>query len=292
MSCPAGERRYHRPVPEITVPRTDSWTHVSAENGRQYRVTLSLPAGTGEGPRPLLVMLDGETMILTATEFVRTQNATMPGLITPVALLSVMADTAPGLDYVAARFRDFTPVAWTLPDPFAADNALAKEGTGGADAFVRTIVDGIIPEAATRTELDPGRAGVCGWSLSGLFAAHAWAGRPDVFSDLVAISPSLWWDDASMLGRRLAPRPAGHRAVITAGEHEEGDPSRVWPRAFAVAEQREAAAMVSNAARFAGIAREAGAETHLAVLRDEHHMTLVPASISRALVLLHGSHHA
>lgn len=277
---------------EVTLPRTERWIHSSRANGASYRLTLSLPHGGGNGPLPLLVLLDGETMILTATEFVRAQNATMPGLISPVALLSVMADTAPGLDYVAARFRDFTPVAWTLPGPFAADNALASLGTGGADALVATIVDEIIPGLAAHAAVATSRTGVCGWSLSGLFAAHAWATRPDAFSDLVAISPSLWWDGASMLGRPLAPRPAGHRAVITAGEHEEGDVSRVWPRMFANAEQRTMAAMVSNAVRFAGLTREAGAETHLAVLRDEHHMTLVPASISRALVRLHGSHHS
>lgn len=276
---------------EVTVPRTERWIHTSRANGAAYRLTLSLPAGTGNKPVPLLVLLDGETMILTATEFVRAQNATMPGLISPVALLSVMADTAPGPEYVAARFRDFTPVEWTLTGPFAADNAMAPLGTGGADALVATIVDEIIPALAPHVTVDAPHSGVCGWSLSGLFAAHAWVSRPDVFSDLVAISPSLWWDGASMLAHPLAQRPAGHRAVITAGEHEEGDVNRVWPRLFANAEQRAMAAMVSNASRFAGMTRRAGAETHLAVLRDEHHMTLVPASISRALVHLHGSHH-
>ena len=280
---------YHRPMAEISVPRTDRWTHRSELNGAQYRMTLSLPHRGGGGALPLVVLLDGETMILTATEFVRAQNATMPGLVAPVAFLSVMADTAPGLDYVAARFRDFTPAPWTLPGPFAGDNALAALGTGGADGFLDTIINGIIPEAAQRVDIDMSRLGVCGWSLSGLFAAHAWVSRPDVFSDLVAISPSLWWNDASMLSRPISARPAGHRAVVTAGEHEEGDVSRVWPAAFANAEQRVVAAMVSNAARFGGLARAAGAQTHTVVFRDEHHMTLVPASLARAIVLLHGA---
>ena len=280
---------YHRPMAEISVPRTDRWIHRSEVTGAQYRVTLSLPHRGDGAAVPVLVLLDGETMILTATEFVRAQNATMPGLVAPVAFLSVMADTAPGLDYVAARFRDFTPDPWTLPGPFAGDNAVAALGTGGADGFLHTIIDGILPEAAARAEIDRSRSGVCGWSLSGLFAAHAWVSRPDVFHDLVAISPSLWWNDASMLSRPIPTRPAGHRAVVTAGEHEEGDVSRVWPAAFANAEQRVVAAMVSNAARFGGLARAAGAQTHTVVFRDEHHMTLVPASLARAIVLLHGA---
>jgi hypothetical protein len=47
-------------------------------------------------------------------------------------------------------------------------------------------------------------------------------------------------------------------------------------------------AMVRNAERFGARVADSGATTHVAVLADEHHATLVPASIARALVRLYG----
>lgn len=280
---------------EVTVPNSQHWTHESTVSGAGYRVTLTTPLFPAEGPVPLLVMLDGDTMLLTATETARTISVSTMGALGPVAFVGIMRDVPLGLEYMSTRFRDFTPREWDLPGPFAGDVGVINHGTGGADELLATIVDGIIPEVRSRINVDSSRTGVCGWSLSGLFAAHAWLSRPDVFADLVAISPSLWWDDASILSRPLDPRPAGHRAVVTAGEHEEGDISRVWPQSYfnignrdTIAAQREFAAMRSNAETFGAMAATAGADTLTAVLQGEHHVSLVPASIAKALLHLYG----
>lgn len=273
---------------ELTIPGSERWMLDSTAVGGRYRLTLVHPRPRVEGPVPLLILLDGETMVLTATEFLRTMSAMANGILRPVALLAVMAEAESGPGYVATRFRDFTPQAWTLPGPFAVDMPLASLGTGGADRLVAAMVDEMLPQVRARLSIDDARIGVCGWSLSGLCAAHAWLSRSDIFSDLVAISPSLWWHDAVIVDVPMAPRPSSHRAVITAGQHEEGDPDLVWPRIFVNQAQREIAAMVRNAERFGARVADSGATTHLAVLADEHHATLVPASIARALVHLYG----
>ena len=273
---------------EIRVARSDHWVHTSATSGERYRVTLTLPLFPTTEPVPVLFVLDGDTMILTATETARSITVSTMGALGPVAMVGIMADVPLGLDYVAARFRDFTPVQWTLHGPFADDNAMASRGTGGADAFIATIVEGILPQVRERVDVDASRTGIGGWSLSGLCAAWAWRQRPDVFSDLVAVSPSLWWNDASILHDGLPTRPPGHRAVITAGEHEEGDLQHVWPQKFANATQREMAAMVRNAVAFGAMARAAGADTLCSVIPGEHHITLPAATLARALVHLYG----
>lgn len=280
---------------EVTVANSQHWTHVSAVSGTRYRVALTTPLFPADGPVPLLVMLDGDTMLLTATETARTISVSTMGALGPVALLGIMRDVPLGLEYMSTRFLDFTPREWNLPGPFAGDVGVINHGTGGADELLATIIDGILPEVGSRIDVDRSRTGVCGWSLSGLFAAHAWVTRPDVFADLVAISPSLWWDDASILSKPLEPRPSGHRAVVTAGEHEEGDISRVWPQSYfnignrdTIAARREFAAMRSNAETFGAMAAAAGADTLTAVLQGEHHVTLVPASIAKALLHLYG----
>jgi predicted alpha/beta superfamily hydrolase len=256
---------------------------------------LTLPLIPVDGPVPLLVILDGDTMIHTATETARTITVSTMGALGQAAFVGIMRDVPLGLEYMSTRFEDFTPTEWTLPGPFAADNATVQHGTGRAGALLDTIIDGILPQVSRIVQVDENRTGVCGWSLSGLFAAHAWMTRPDVFSDLVAISPSLWWDDASILASPFSPRPRPAKVLVTAGQHEEGDISRVWPQGYfnvgnrdTIAQQRELAAMVRNARTFGAMASAAGADTRTVVFDDEHHVTLVPASISRALIHLYG----
>lgn len=279
----------------LEVPNSDRWIHHSSEVGAPFRVSLTLPLLPVTGPVPLVVMLDGDTMVLTATETARTISISTMGALGPVAFVGIMRDVPLGLEYMSTRFRDFTPREWDLPEPFAADIGVINHGMGGADDLLSTIINGVIPAVRERIDVDVSRLAVCGWSLSGLFAAHAWVTRPDVFSDLVAISPSLWWDDAALLQTPLAPRPPGHRAVITAGELEEGDLERVWPQSYfsvgnrdTIAAQRRTAAMVRNAERFGEMVSAAGAETHVHILEGEHHVSLVPASLSRALLHLYG----
>lgn len=273
---------------DLRVANSETWSHVSIANGAGYRITLTLPMRPTVEPVPLLVVLDGDTMILTATETARQITVSTMGSLGPVAMVGIMADEPMGLEYVAARFRDFTPVEWNLHGPFEDDNALASKGTGMALEFVDMIIDEIVPQVRDRINVNDERIGICGWSLSGLCAAWAWRERPDVFVDVVAISPSLWWSDASMVREPLPPRPAGHRAVITAGEHEEGDLSLMWPQLFANGPQREMAAMVHHVVAFGEKTRAAGADTMCAVLPGEHHITLAPAGLTRALVHLYG----
>lgn len=257
----------------FTVPGTDTWME------GDLRVVLSTPLGAA-GPVPLLVLLDGQTMFLTATEYSRTVHSVTMGALPPVAVLGVWRDSAHPLDYIASRFRDFTPYEWVLPEPFAVDNALATKGTGGAGAFLDLLIDRVLPAARDRVEVSDVSIG--GWSLSGLFAAWAWRERPDVFTHLVAISPSLWWSDGQMLTEPIARR-AGTKALVTAGEREEGDMSLVWPQIFANAAQRHSAGMVRNAVVFGAMCEAAGVDTQTVVFADEHHVTLAPASVARAM---------
>ncbi|MEY4391800.1 MAG: hypothetical protein RLZZ544_509, partial [Actinomycetota bacterium] len=53
---------------ELRVANSETWTHSSTANGERYRVTLTTPMVPTKDPVPLLVVLDGDTMILTATE--------------------------------------------------------------------------------------------------------------------------------------------------------------------------------------------------------------------------------
>lgn len=257
----------------FVLPHSDTWMD------GDLHVALSTPQ-RGDGPVPLLLLLDGQSLFLTATEFCRTTSLVTMGALPPIAVAAVWRASADPFEYMSTRFRDFTPYEWVLPEPFADDNAMVRHGTGRADEFVELLVDRVLPAVRTRAEI--GDVAIGGWSLSGLFAAWAWRERPEEFAHLIAISPSLWWADGRILDEPLPQRPDA-RVHISAGEREEGDMALVWPRRFAHAEQRHAAGMVRNAITFGQRCVAAGVATDTVVFPDEHHVTLAPASLARGI---------
>ena len=73
--------------------------------------------------------------------------------------------------------------------------AVFKRGepfTGGADSYLRLLVETILPEAENNLPAPPAWRGIVGYSLAGLFALYA-AYRTDRFSRVGCISGSLWF---------------------------------------------------------------------------------------------------
>lgn len=275
----------------VVLPASETWTILPDGDSRGIRVSLALPAGQPAGSVPLLVLLDGDTMFLTATEFARTVNLVTMGTFPPVAIVGLMRDEPDHGRYFASRFRDFTHVQWRLTGPFEMDNAMASMGTGGADKFLSAIENDVLPEVRQRllgSGVSISECAIGGWSLSGLFACWAWLTRPDLFPHLLSISPSLWWDHASIIESPFGDRSPGQRVFVCAGEHEEGDLDKVYPQLFANGEQRDMAAMVRNAGTFARLAAHAGANVDHATVEGEHHVTVQSAALARGLRHLFG----
>ena len=122
-------RRLGRGQPERgpTFDRVGTVTFVSepfvlpaSEYWRQgdLHVALARPM-SATGPVPLVVLLDGHTMFLSAAEFARTVSLVTMGTLPPLAVLGVWRDAADPLEYMSTRFRDYTPYEWVLPGPFA-----------------------------------------------------------------------------------------------------------------------------------------------------------------------------
>ena len=100
----------------------------------------------------------------------------------------------------AAGYPPFTLVAisdldWNHDMAPWASPAAFKKGTpftGGADDYLRLLVDEIIPEAEKDLATPPAWRGIAGYSLAGLFALYA-IYRTDVFSRVGCMSGSLWF---------------------------------------------------------------------------------------------------
>lgn len=132
------------------------------------------------------------------------------------------------------RKRDFTH-----PTSIAKDKAEFPT-TGGSPAFLRFLAEEAMPAVDARYRTEPRRM-LIGQSLGGLFATEVLMERPDLFTDYLIVSPSLWWDDGAVLRRDAR--------FIT-------DPSLAPARLF-VAVGREQRVMVKGARRLAGLVRRA-----------------------------------
>ena len=79
-------------------------------------------------------------------------------------------------------------VPWDSPPAFKG----AEPCTGGADDYLRLLIDEIIPTAEKEIDGTPRWRGGAGYSLAGLFALYA-VYQTDRFSRMGSISGSLWF---------------------------------------------------------------------------------------------------
>lgn len=82
--------------------------------------------------------------------------------------------------------HDMAP--WNSPAAFMNGESF----TGGADDYLRLLVEEIIPRAEKELPGPPAWRGIAGYSLAGLFALYA-IYRTDVFSRVGCMSGSLWF---------------------------------------------------------------------------------------------------
>ena len=87
-----------------------------------------------------------------------------------------------GLDWNHDMAPWDSPAAFKKGEPF----------TGGADGYLRLLVEEIIPEAEKELPEPPAWRGIAGYSLAGLFALYA-IYQTDVFSRVGCTSGSLWF---------------------------------------------------------------------------------------------------
>ena len=82
--------------------------------------------------------------------------------------------------------HDMTP--WYCPPV----SPKAAPCTGGADEYLKLLLDDIIPECLKRVNGTPSHISIAGYSLAGLFALYALY-QTDVFERAASVSGSLWF---------------------------------------------------------------------------------------------------
>ena len=139
---------------------------------------------------PVLYLLDAERFFAAASATVKfmSQLGTIPETIIV------------GIPSTAQRARDMTPTH-SLKGPNG-ELTQRRATSGGADAFLSSLQKELLPRIEAKYRTMPYRV-LAGQSLSGLFALHAFIQDPASFHAIIAMDPSLWWDDR-LLARRAA----------------------------------------------------------------------------------------
>ncbi len=207
-----------------TLPRSKVVRLHSEINDVEYALYVRTPPAYVEGADryPVIVTLDADysfAACATHLEHMAARRRQAPeAILVSVAYAGAHADPRA---YRLNRTRDYTPV-------FIADGGYGPEYqrlSGGAPAFLRCLVEEILPLVERRWRADPGDRTLVGHSFGGLFAGWTLQTRPDSFNRYLLISPSLWYADdllprTEALGRVVKPRRPT-RVYLAVGDQEE-----------------------------------------------------------------------
>jgi hypothetical protein len=179
------------------LPGTEVVPLQSAINGVRYELRVKLPAGYARGTKryPLLVTLDADYQFaIVANQAARlASHDQAPELL--VVSIGYSGDPEDLGAYRLNRTRDYTP---THVDDGGYGREFQKL-SGGGPAFARVIAEEILPVVQERYRVDAGDRLFVGHSFGGLFGAFLLTRHPELFNRYILVSPSLWYDDKTML---------------------------------------------------------------------------------------------
>jgi predicted alpha/beta superfamily hydrolase len=202
-------------APDVRLIR--DFASAALDNRRTVAVYLPPGYDASRERYPVLYMQDGQNLFDPAAAF----DGVAWGVGRAAQELILSGQARPFIVVApyntSARTAEYTPV----PDP--------EDGGGKGELYARFLIDELKPyvDAAYRTRPGPEDTAVAGSSLGGLIALHLALTRPDVFSRVAALSPSLWWSDRELTRRVAAsgplPRP---KMWVDMGTREGANPAK------------------------------------------------------------------
>lgn len=290
------------PTADARIP-SFSVQDLESVDGLTYRIIVAPPAGPPpEAGYPVIYVMDGNAWTPMISEIIRTnlefgtQSRVEPAIVVGIGY------PIDGTFDMVRRDLDLT-TATTVP----ADTGGSK--VGGYEATIRFIEQRVKPIVEKRFPIDVKRQTLAGHSLGGLFALRTLIDHPDWYQTYLALSPSIWWSDATLLkeasalasdGRQRSARvyigvgqleqywtPA-YRAVVAAQLRARlaADPSALGDKSLedSLAEfENNTARMVDNARTLAKFLSDKGLDVRFDLFPDEDHFSSVPSQLGRAI---------
>jgi uncharacterized protein len=262
-----------------TIDGAQRYTLTAKKTQRRYLVDV-LPIDSIVKPvpanyrRPVIYVLDGNSLFPLVSHVAKAIglfSSQVPGVL-------VVSIGYPGDAAMSYGENVKTQLAWRTRDLSPPVTAGAQpEGTGGAADFLGFITQELQPFIASLHAVNPEEQTLAGHSMAGLFAVYTMVNDSRAFSQYVAISPSLFWDDHALIKRaaEFVKRPdlASTRLFVAVGEQET--------------KERMGQDMIGDARHFVSVLQAGnapGLDVQLHVFPDENHMTVVPVALTRGLL--------
>ncbi|WP_342150383.1 alpha/beta hydrolase [Methylorubrum sp. SB2] len=253
------------------------------------RITLYIPPGDAPSAGwPVLTLLDGNAVVGTAIDIERVQ-ASYPsgsGIGSRFAIAAIGAASDEAYDGVG-RSWDYTPPPGRTYPPHKPGGPELR--TGGAADFLNFVTRNLRSEIARRCPIDHSRQALFGHSFGGLFVLYALAHAPQAFSHWIAASPSIYWENGSLLGSIDAFEkgpPVCARVLLLAAAYEaELAP---FQQDLPGREQRLAQlgsiGIVDRARAMAErLGRHSGVVSTFRLIPGRTHMTVLPEALNEAV---------
>ncbi len=156
-------------------------------------VIVLLPKNYGENKTakyPVLYMHDGNNLFDPALSFQGVDWGVDEAVERLCRESKIKDIIVVGVYNTAERISEYTPVK----DP--------KHGGGEGENYSRFIVRELKPyiDKNFRTLSDPANTAIGGSSLGGLISLYIGFSHPEVFSTVIAMSPSIWWSNEQIVG--------------------------------------------------------------------------------------------
>jgi predicted alpha/beta superfamily hydrolase len=269
---------------------------VSKNTGRTYRIWVSKPSApppaTGYG---VFYLTDGNPQFrLVADQMaVRQYLGLKPALIVGVGYPSDDLWTVTRL-----RSRDLIPFpinpgfepTWKAWSTFG---GATNDDAGGGEAFYRFLTDELRPRINGLAPIDQADQALYGHSLGGLFTLYTLLNHPEAFRTYAISSPSIIVNSGEILNaipafganieqKRLRPRVillVGGKETVSASDLAKLPP----PLAISYGAFPELESVAKLADRLRGVGALGKGDVQVQVFEGEDHLSVVPASLSRAL---------
>lgn len=250
----------------------------------RLEITVSAPSTTEA--LPTVYALDPFITLEMVIGLSRLFGSFSGGQVPPTLAVGVGYPTIDPGKVMALRARDLTPTEQGFPPELSFRPPL---GLGGAERFLRSLVEEIIPGIEARYPVHPTDRTLIGYSFSGLFGLYVLFHRPKTFARYLLVSPSLWWDqEVSFVyeqswAEQRQDLPARVFLATGAGEEEGG---QGWLNEYMPDEVLLKFRQVSNLKRLATRLKSRNYPSlHLdsALFSDEYHLTVFPAALARGL---------
>ena len=101
--------------------------------------------------------------------------------------------------------------------------------TGGADAYLETLTEEIIPAIIGEIGSEPAYIALAGYSLAGLFAVYAMY-RTDRFARIASASGSMWYPGFVEFAKLYEPAALPEKMYLSLGDREARTRNRVMAK--------------------------------------------------------------